>query len=94
MIDKNITEYKMVRDKVENVVETRVVERGGRYHTVTETINNFISVEDQVNDLIKEGWQPYGNALSDPDKEIYQPMVKYGQPPVQRPSNEVLTGRK
>ncbi len=52
------------------------------------------SLEQAVNELIAEGYQPFGTPFSD-EMGRAQAMVKWGKPPLRRPSNEVLTsGRK
>lgn len=32
-----------------------------------------------INDLLKDGWQPYGNPFP-ANETVYQPMVKYEEP--------------
>jgi hypothetical protein len=46
----------------------------------TYTLVYFIDEEDlikEVQQLIDEGWQPYGNLVSNPGCNIIQPMVRY-----------------
>lgn len=50
------------------------------YKVVTEGM--VLKLETQVNKLIKERWQPYGEMKFSPENEnytrsFYQPMVKY-----------------
>lgn len=39
----------------------------------------FICGCDGINELIKNGWQPFGSVAINNDGVKYQPMVKYGE---------------
>lgn len=42
-----------------------------------ERATSIYILENNVNDLIKEGWQPYGSLAFDFEGHILQVMVKY-----------------
>lgn len=50
-------------------------------------------MEQTVNELIAEGWQPFGSPFSDYELGRSQAMVVWGPKPLMRPSNEALTNR-
>lgn len=83
MIDKNIAEYTVVETIVTHVPGSLRAGGPGTY-TVEQTI------EEGVNALIEQGWQPYGSPYVGQDGYPSQAMVRYGPPPIKRPRAEVI----
>lgn len=80
MSEKTIVEYKLAAPEREQVEG----ENGQHTVRITKTL------EEVVNELLADGWQPFESPISDQFGRA-QAMVKYGSAPVRRPASDVLT---
>ena len=47
-----------------------------RYNLITDTMTH--QMIDRVDELVKDGWEPYGPLIHNPEnRKFYQPMIKY-----------------